>query len=130
MTTGRRSLWFARILGVAFFSLVHLGVFMIATSAHLGGSLEKGPRGEELGQVYLDSPKGRRTRAIIEAMSWPLLRPIEIAEYRMPGNVTSSPLWRAGEAAAFYGNSLIWGIGLWAVLEVLLRGLLRLFRRS
>ncbi len=128
---GRSVLWVARILGVGLLSGVHLLLFVSLISADIGGLLARGPQGEELGAVYKDSAEGRRTKAFVEILSWPVLRPYELLRDRIaPGAQQRSIIWRIAGDLSLYTNSLIWGAALWTLLELLLRVPFRLLRRS
>lgn len=118
-------LWFIRLAGIALLSLVYLGLLMSVTVTDLGGLLSRGPGGVELGGVYRQSEAGRRNSFVGEALSWPIIKPVAMIESRLGGSTIRSTRWRAFAAAAFYANSLVWGIGLWLALEGLMRGTYR-----
>jgi hypothetical protein len=129
MMRTRRVLWLARILGIAFFTLAHLVAVTAFVTTSLGGLLARGPHGEELGHEYRDSSAGWRTELALEVLSWPIDRPIAMAESQLPGPTVRSSSWRIVKAAGFYGNSLLWGIAIWLLVEGLVRSAFSLLRR-
>ena len=87
-----------------------------------------GPGGEDLGHVYRESEAGKRNSAVGEVLSWPIIKPVAMIKRQLSGTTSSAP-WRTFAAAAFYANSLAWGMGLWLLLEMLARGVYRVLRR-
>ena len=122
-------IWLARLSVIALLSLVHLTVFIGLISAEIGGMLQRGPHGEELGGHYRISAEGRHNRALTDVLSWPLVKPVELAGQHLSSATVQSAPWRLFSQASFYGNSLVWGISLWLVIEFVIRGAVRLRRR-
>jgi hypothetical protein len=127
--SSRDLIWAGRIGAIAVLALLHLMIFTGFIIANIGGSLARGPGGVELGAAYYESPQGQRNRLAIDILEWPLLKPVQMARSYLPSQIAQSLPWRLAEEASLFANSLVWGIGIWMLLELLARGLSRPFRR-
>jgi hypothetical protein len=122
-------LWLTRMAAIGLLGLLHFGLLTSVLMSDIGGLLSRGPDGKELGHIYRESPTGRRNSTAIEALSWPIIKPVTMINSRLGGSTSQSTPWRTFAAAASYANSLAWGIGLWLILEGLVRGTYHPFQR-
>jgi hypothetical protein len=114
-----RAFWIVRGLGVAGIALVHFFIYAMVTLSVMdcfGSHCDLGTGSEDLDrQRRMDREINLTIRDIV---SWPILRPYEFV--REPLSAALPGAIDYFSTAAFFINSLVWGIGVWMLLERLL----------
>jgi hypothetical protein len=111
-----RAFWIMRCCGVVGIALVHLLIYMmlgLSVMACFGSHCDLGTGSEDLDrQLRMDREMNLTIR---EIMSWPILR-----TYKSVRDLIGVRLPQATDdfsTAAFLLNGLVWGIGIWVLLE-------------
>jgi hypothetical protein len=130
----RNLLWLGRVVGVAIFALVHFGILFTLQLRVFG----TGGESLAVAQTYRESAQGQRDELIVDVLEWPVLKPVEMAlgpDVRNDLLIWDLLGWAPGynlhslsvepDFVFVVVNSLTWGIGVWLVLELLLRQLRR-----
>jgi hypothetical protein len=114
-----RAFWIVRGLGVVGIALVHFFIYVIVSLSVmtcLGSHCDLGTGSEELDrQLRMDREVHRTIR---DVMKWPILGSFELV--RQPLAAALPGATRYFSDAAIVLNSLVWGIGIWVLLERLL----------
>jgi hypothetical protein len=116
-----RAFWIVRGLGVAGIALVHLFNYAMAdllAPACFASHCDLGTGSEELDrQLHLDREFNRTMR---DTLKWPILGSYEFFEQPLAAALPGAIGYFSNAAITL--NSLVWGIGVWMLLErVLIR---------
>ena len=85
------------------------------------------PNGQEPVPTQQDTETRNFQRHALDIMSWPVIEPFTRITRTLAPTIRHSAGFGVLQHLAFLANALVWGLGIWAIIELLSRGLLAVF---
>lgn len=112
--------WISRLKFTALFAVAHFLIFILFLAMGVSQRFDDGSYRDDVYIVdHRISPVVQGSQIIIEVLSWPVFKPVMTAHGRLPTSITTSIPWRLLLNISIYLNSLVWGVGLAFLLELL-----------